>query len=222
MRRREFIKILGSATAGVVACCARATARADAAHRRDPARSRKRCRISDLGRGVPASAGTIGLDHRPQCAHRHPLGHGQSRRNSQTGGGIGRARAGRYPGFWHLDRGAGAAGDTHSADRVPDRRRSSRRRLRRKLGAARWQRYRFPSIRIQSRREMAGAAQADRARRDESGDPSGCGHLWAAASSARSKPWRRRSNWRSARSICATPARSSAPSRHSRALQTAA
>jgi putative ABC transport system substrate-binding protein len=36
-----------------------------------------------------------------------------------------------------------------------------------------------------------------------------------------SRPWRRRSGWRSTRSICATPARSSAPSRPSRALRMA-
>ena len=29
--------------------------------------------------GVPSGAATIGLDHRPQCAHRHALGHGQRR-----------------------------------------------------------------------------------------------------------------------------------------------
>ena len=43
----------------------------------------------------------------------------------------------------------------------------------------------------------------------------------APASSAPSRPWRRRSGWRSARSTCATPARSSAPSRPSRALRMA-
>ena len=48
-----------------------------------------------------AGAGAIGLDHRPQRAHRHPLGHGQSRRHSQTRGGIGRARAGRHSDPWH-------------------------------------------------------------------------------------------------------------------------
>ena len=37
-------------------------------------------------------------------------------------GGIGRTRTGRHPGLWHLDRGAIAAGNPHSADRVPDRR----------------------------------------------------------------------------------------------------
>ena len=59
----------------VAVCGARAAARADAAHRRAPARSRGRCGISGPPRGVPAGAGAIGLDHRPQRADRHPLGH---------------------------------------------------------------------------------------------------------------------------------------------------
>ena len=42
-----------------------------------------------------------------------------------------------------LDRGAVAAGDPHRADRVPGRRRSGRRRLRRQPGAAGRQRHRF-------------------------------------------------------------------------------
>ena len=53
-----------------------------------------------------------------------------------------------------------AAGDPHRADRVRDRRRSGRRRLRRQPGAAGRQRHRFHDFRIQHRREMAGAAQA--------------------------------------------------------------
>ena len=42
-----------------------------------------------------------------------------------------------------------------------------------------------------------------------------------SASSASSRPWRRRSGWRLARLMCATPARSSAASRPSRALRMA-
>jgi ABC transporter substrate binding protein len=76
-----------------------AAARARAAHRRAHARSRGRCGISGLGRGVPAGADSIGLDHRPQRADRNALGHGQCRRNSQTRGGIGGARARRHPGI---------------------------------------------------------------------------------------------------------------------------
>ena len=81
----------------------------------------------------------------------------------------------------------------------------------------------FMTVRIQHGREMAGAAQADRAGRDASGGPSGSRHKAPEpASSPPSRPWRRRSGWRSTRSTCATPARSSAPSRPSRALRMAA
>src|ERR1700704_1169461 len=55
--------------------------------------------------------------------------------------------------------------------RVRGRRRSGRRRPRRQPGAAGRQRHRFHDCRIQHRREMAGAAQADRAGRDASADP---------------------------------------------------
>ena len=80
----------------------------------------------------------------------------------------------------------------------------------------------FMTVRIQPGREMAGAAQADRAGRDASGGPSGSRHTAPEpASLASSRPWRRRSGWRSTRSTCATPARSSAPSRPSRALRMA-
>ena len=56
---------------GMAARRARAAARADAAHRRAPARSRGRSGMSGPRRGVPAGAGAIGLDHRPQRADRH-------------------------------------------------------------------------------------------------------------------------------------------------------
>src|ERR1035437_8141096 len=72
---------------------ARAAARADEAHRHTPASNRGRCGISGPPRSVLSGAGSIGLEHRPQCAHRHPLGHDQCRRNSQTRGGIGCAIA---------------------------------------------------------------------------------------------------------------------------------
>ena len=70
-------------------------------------------------------------------------------------------------------RGAVAAGDPHRADRVRGRRRSGRRRLRREPGAAGRQRHRLYAVRIRHEREMAGAAQGDRARRDAGGGPSG-------------------------------------------------
>ena len=90
-----------------------------------------------------------------------------------------------------------AAGDPHRADRVRERRRSGRRRLRREPGAAGRQRHRLHSVRIRHEREMAGAAQADRAGRDASGGPSRSRHRRpGSASSAPSRPWRRRSGWR--------------------------
>ena len=55
----------------------------------------------------------------------------------------------------------------------------------------------FMHVRIQLEREMAGAAQRDRARRDASGGPSGSRHSPpGSGSSAPSRPWRRRSGWR--------------------------
>ena len=97
----------------------------------------------------------------------------QCRRHSQTRSRIGRARAGRHSCPWRLDRGAAATGDPHRSDRVPGPRRSGRRRLCRQPGAARRQRHRFHDVRIQHEREMAGAAQRDRAKRETGGGPSG-------------------------------------------------
>ena len=57
MRRREFITLLGGAAA-LAARGARAAGRADAAHRRAPARSRGRSGISGPPRGVPSGAGS--------------------------------------------------------------------------------------------------------------------------------------------------------------------
>jgi hypothetical protein len=137
---------------------ARAAGRADAAYRHPPGHNRGRCGISGLGRGVPAGAGAIRLDHRPQRADRHPLGRSQGRRHSQTRGRIGRARARCYLGPWRLDRGGAAAGDPHSANRVPDCLRSGRPGLRRKHGAAGRQRHWLHLIRLERQREMAGTA----------------------------------------------------------------
>ena len=113
-----------------------------------------------------------GWTDRPQLADRHPLGHGQCRRHPQARGGIGRARAGRHAGAWRLDRRGHATGDPHRADRVSGLRRSGRRRRRREPGAAGRQRHWIHVLRIQPEREMAGAAQADRAERDARGGAS--------------------------------------------------
>ena len=65
-----------------------------------------------------------------------------------------------------------APGDPHRADRVHADPRSGRRRLRREPGAAGRQRHRFYPVRIRRQREMAGAAQRDRAPRDARGGSS--------------------------------------------------
>src|SRR5262249_43648212 len=71
---------------------ARAAGRAGATHWRARARRRGRSGMAEAPRSVPAGAGGIGLDDRSQSAHRHPLGHAQCCRDSQTGGRTGRAR----------------------------------------------------------------------------------------------------------------------------------
>ena len=104
-------------------------------------------------RGIPAGAAAIGLDRRPQPADRLSLGRGQSRQHSQIRGGIGRARAGRHPGRWHLD----VAPLLQATRTVPivfvHRPRSGRRRLRRQPGAAGRQRHRLHAVRIQLERK---------------------------------------------------------------------
>ena len=92
-----------------------------------------------------------------------------------------------------------------------------------KSGAARRQRHRVHNLRIQSGREMAGAAQTDRAKRDASGGSAGYRRKAPEpACLPPSRPRRRHSGWMSSRSTCATPARSGAPSRPSHAPRMAA
>ena len=71
----------------------RAAGRANATHRYTSACIGGGFAISDLGRGLPASAGAIGMDDWTQCADRHPLGRRQRQYHPKTRGGVGRARA---------------------------------------------------------------------------------------------------------------------------------
>ena len=174
-----------------------AAERAHAAHRRAHELGRRRsegqARIAAFLQGHAA----IGLDDRPQRADRHSLGRGRCRPHSQIRGRIGRARAGRHLGL----AGVAAVAPLQEATRtvpivfaaVSD---PVGGRLRRELGAAGRQRHRIYRLRIRHERQMAGAAQRDRAARDASGGPSRSRHSRRnRRSSPRSRPWRRRSGW---------------------------
>ena len=198
-RRREFITLLGGAAAAWPLA-----ARAQQAERMrrigvlmalaaDDPESQARAR------GVPAGAAAIGLD-----------------RSAATCGSTTRWAAGDAD---RIRRYAAelvalapdvilATGSAERGGRCSRRRRtvpivfatchrSGRRRLRREPGAAGRQRHRLHHVRIRHQREMAGAAQGDRARHDARGGPSGSRHSPpVSASSPRSRPWRRRSGWR--------------------------
>ena len=185
MKRREFITLLGGAAAAWPL----------AARAQQPERMRR------IGVLLPAAADDpecrpasrrscrgwqqLGWTDRPQRADRYRWAAGDADRHSQTRGGIGRARAGRHPGHWHRDLGPLLQAtrtvpivfvnvvDPVGAGFVDS--------LARPGGNATG----FIAVRIRHEREMAGAAQADRAGRDASGGPSGSRH------SRRDRPVRR-------------------------------
>ena len=118
-------------------------------------------------------------------------------RHSQTRGGIGRARARRHPGRWRLDRGAVATGDPHRADRVRDTSpiRSA------PASSTAWRgraatppafmvfEYGLSAKWLELLKEIAPGVTRAAVLRDPTRPP-------GSASSASSRPWRRRSGWR--------------------------
>jgi hypothetical protein len=118
VRRRDFITLLGrAAVAWPLAAKAQQAERTRRIGVLLPATADDaefQARVGAFLQGLQQSGWSIGrnarIDTRWATANA---------RHSQTRGGIGRARAGRHPGPWRLDRGTVAAGDPHRADRVP-------------------------------------------------------------------------------------------------------
>ena len=174
MRRREFITLLGGAAAGGRSRRARSRASGcgvsaclwASADRRSANRSRIAAFLQACNNWVGPTAAMCGSTI---AGARHmPT-------DSQICGGIGRACAGRHPGYGARQLGAVAAGDTHRANRV----RRSLIQSAPALSIAWRGRAAMPPalcVRIQLEREMAGAAQGDRAGCDTSGGPSGSRH----------------------------------------------
>ena len=212
----------GARRRGGVAAGRARSRRAGAPHRRAAARSSGRCGISGPDRGVPQGLALLGWNIGRNVRIDIRWATSQCRRNSPTRGGIGRARARRHSG--------------PGTSTVPPLLQATRTvpivfpfvidpvgagyvdSLARPGGNATG----FMNFEFSVSWEMVGVLKADRAKRDASGGHSGTrqpsptaqfGAIQAVALVAQggSEP----------RSTCATPARSSDPSRRSRALRMA-
>ena len=211
MKRRQFISLIGGAAAWPLAARAQQAERMRrigglaAAPPNDPEGQARM-------RGVRAGLRELGWTEGHNMRIDYPLGRGQCRRQSQTRGRIGRARARRHPRLCRRTCRAIAAGDAALCRSCSCR--SPTRSAPASSTAWRGRAATLPDSRRSNtdQREMAGTAQRDRARRDAGGRPSGstlrrrdrtvgCNPICGAVVRRGVSP-----------SICATLARSSAPS----------
>ena len=130
MRRREFITLLGGG-GGVAARGARAAGRADAAHRRADAFAaddpEAQARLAAFLQGLQQLGWTEGRNVRID----YRWGAGDADRIRKYAAELVALAPDVILANWQRGRGAVAAGDPHRADRVRERPRSGRRRLRR-------------------------------------------------------------------------------------------
>ena len=155
---------------------ARAAGRARGASRAHE-HGRGRSPMTAPPRRVRAGAAAGGVDRRPKCAGRDPMGLGRCRPPAQIHCGSSRA-------FARHNRGWRTCSDVvrrfGSAARHTDRVRAGvdpvRQRLRREPVTARRQRHRFHPVRVHLERKMVAASQGGRARHDASSGPAGTGN----------------------------------------------
>ena len=167
MRRRDFITLLGSATAAwpvaVNAQQPERLLRIGVLMNRAADNPEGQDRLAAFQQGLQELGWTIGRN--VQIEYRWDLDEADFRRNAAELV----ARAGRDPNHRRYQHGSASAGNPHGAYRVRAGYRPGRRRLCREPGPAGRQRHRVHSVRIRHEREMAGAAEGDRIRHQASG-----------------------------------------------------
>ena len=135
--------------------------RARSTRRRARLGPRRGRRIPRSAACVPAKDGGARLERRPQSPDRPEMGRGRPGRRPQRRSRARRSSARADRRSRQRRRRAGASGHPHHPDRLHDRSRSGRRRLRREPFEARRQRHRVCEFRLQHRRQVGRDAQGD-------------------------------------------------------------